>query len=69
MFKNAAIIAIRHYQKNWASRFGDICVFEPSCSHFGIEAFETYGFCKGAYKTVTRLLRCMPPNGGYDPVN
>lgn len=36
------------------------CRFEPSCSTYGLEAYERYGFLKATAKTVWRLLRCNP---------
>ncbi len=48
---------------------GANCRFEPTCSQYSYEAFEKYGFFKGFYLTVKRLIRCHPySTGGYDPV-
>ena len=45
------------------------CRFHPTCSIYSIKALEKYGFLKGIYLTVKRLLRCNPLcEGGYDPV-
>ena len=45
------------------------CRFYPTCSSYGLEALETYGFLKGSLLTVKRLLRCHPWHpGGFDPV-
>ena len=45
------------------------CRFLPTCSEYALEAYEKYGFFKGTYLTVRRLLRCHPfCKGGYDPV-
>ncbi|MEZ4569062.1 MAG: membrane protein insertion efficiency factor YidD [Thermomicrobiales bacterium] len=50
-------------------RFSSSCRFEPSCSHYGYEAFSKHGFFRGGYLTVRRILRCNPFHpGGYDPV-
>lgn len=46
-----------------------VCRFTPSCSAYGLEAFQKRGFFVGFYLTVRRILRCHPFNpGGYDPV-
>ena len=60
---------IRLYQWLISPILGPRCRFEPSCSHYGIEAIKLHGVFRGSYLTVKRLLRCHPlSNGGYDPV-
>jgi len=45
------------------------CRFYPSCSSYALEAIDTFGFLKGTFKILWRLLRCHPwCEGGYDPV-
>ncbi len=45
------------------------CRFQPTCSHYGLEAIEHHGAIKGLWLTVKRLLRCHPWGGhGLDPV-
>ena len=44
----------------------DKCRFEPTCSTYMIMAINKYGLIKGLYKGIRRILRCKPPNGGYD---
>ncbi len=45
------------------------CRFTPTCSQYSLEAFRKYGFFKGFYLTVKRLLRCHPFGGhGHDPL-
>jgi len=46
-----------------------ICRFTPSCSHYAAQAYGKYGFLRGTWLSVRRLLRCHPWNpGGSDPV-
>lgn len=45
------------------------CIYTPTCSQYAIEALERYGFLKGSFLAVKRILRCHPfAKGGYDPV-
>ena len=63
--KNAAIRMIRFYQirtAHWPHR----CVYTPTCSEYAIMAIEKYGLIKGLLKTMGRLYRCRPGNGGED---
>ena len=48
---------------------GPTCRFYPTCSQYSIEAFKKYGFVKGMYLTIRRILKCHPFHpGGYDPL-
>ena len=45
------------------------CRFYPSCSSYALQAFSKYGFFKGFWLSLKRVLRCHPFNaGGYDPL-
>ena len=46
------------------------CIYTPTCSQYAVEALEKYGFLKGSFLAVRRILRCHPfAKGGYDPVS
>lgn len=63
-----AIKLIKLYQKVF-SPFNNSCRFIPSCSNYGIEAIERFGFWKGGWLLLQRLLRCNPWGAsGLDPV-
>ncbi len=67
--KQVALLLIRLYQKTISRALPPSCRFTPSCSHYGYEAIEKYGFIKGGWLAVKRVSRCHPLNpGGYDPV-
>ncbi|MCB0036659.1 MAG: membrane protein insertion efficiency factor YidD [Anaerolineales bacterium] len=67
--KHVALFIIRVYQKVISPLFPPSCRFQPTCSHYGYEAIQKYGFVKGGWLTVKRVARCHPFNpGGYDPV-
>jgi len=45
------------------------CRFQPTCSHYALEALETHGVLRGGWLGLKRLARCQPWGGsGYDPV-
>lgn len=68
---NIAKMLIRFYQ-NYISKYilvGSHCRFTPTCSEYAYQAYEKYGFLKGTYLTVRRILKCHPfHKGGYDPL-
>lgn len=48
-------------------RGGSTCKFHPTCSIYTKQAFEKYGFFKGFWKSLGRILRCHPwSKGGVD---
>jgi len=64
-----ALNLIRLYQVTLSRVMPPSCRFTPSCSHYGYEAIQKFGFFKGGWLTAWRLARCHPFNkGGYDPV-
>lgn len=67
--KSIAIIMIKLYQKIISPLKPRTCRFYPTCSEYSIQALKKYGFIKGSYKSIKRILRCNPFNpGGYDPL-
>jgi putative membrane protein insertion efficiency factor len=69
--KKLLILPIKFYKKYLSpGNFGiKICIFEPSCSRYSIEALERFGVVKGLYLATYRIIRCNPfSKGGYDPV-
>jgi putative membrane protein insertion efficiency factor len=60
---------IRLYQLFLSPILGNNCRFQPTCSHYGMEALERHGLFRGGWLTMRRILRCHPWGGmGYDPV-
>lgn len=67
--KTLAILLIRGYQRIISPMFPPTCRFYPTCSAYFIQALEKYGFFKGSYLGIRRILRCHPWNpGGHDPL-
>ena len=61
--------AVRTYQWTIRPVIGAQCRFEPSCSHYAIEALAVHGALRGSALTARRVLRCNPWHaGGFDPV-
>ncbi|MDA3798530.1 MAG: membrane protein insertion efficiency factor YidD [Kiritimatiellae bacterium] len=68
--KYIAIFLIRFYQACLSPIMGgNCCRFTPSCSEYMLQAIKKYGFFKGTYLGIRRLLKCHPFHpGGHDPV-
>lgn len=68
--KYLCIWLIRFYRKYLSKAKGQpTCRFTPTCSAYGLQAFEKRGFFVGMILTVGRIFRCQPfCAGGYDPV-
>ena len=68
--KKTVILVINLYQKFLSPLKGrPTCIYTPTCSQYAIEALEKYGFFKGSFLAVKRILRCHHfAKGGYDPV-
>ena len=66
--KKFSIFLIRLYQKI-PGPWHVSCRYYPTCSNYAIEAIDNYGFVKGWYLAIRRILRCNPfGSSGYDPV-
>ena len=60
---------IKIYQFLLSPLLGQSCRHYPTCSDYSIEALKTYGFFKGLFLSVKRILSCHPwGQGGFDPV-
>ncbi len=66
--KKLMIKLITCYQKipgPWHNK----CRYLPTCSEYFKIALERFGFFKGSYLGIKRILRCNPlGRSGYDPV-
>ncbi len=67
------IAPIRFYRKYLSPLFPPACRFQPTCSHYAIEAIETHGPLKGMGLAIRRIARCHPitwlgGSSGFDPV-
>ena len=66
------IFFINFYQKHisvFLKKNGVECKYYPSCSNYSKQALEKYGFFKGSFLGIKRILKCNPfSKGGYDPL-
>ncbi len=69
---SVAILLIRIYRVIFSPSVGILriipfyprptCIFYPTCSQYGIDAFRTYPFLTALRKTANRVGRCHPGN-------
>ena len=74
IFTYILIKLIKIYKFLISPLFGQSCRYLPTCSEYSIEALRTYGFFKGLFLSLRRILSCHPikflgGGEGYDPVN
>lgn len=63
------IYVIKAYQYIISPLLPNACRYNPTCSQYGVEAFNKYGVFKGFWLTIKRISRCHPWGGsGYDPL-
>jgi len=75
--RKTVIFLITIYQKTLSPDHGWLkakyphgyCKYHPTCSEYSKQAFQKYGFFKGGYLSVWRVLRCNPwSKGGEDNI-
>ena len=73
IFTNILIKFIKGYKFLISPLFGNSCRYLPTCSEYSIEALKNYGFLKGSYMSLKRIISCHPikflgGGEGFDPV-
>ena len=69
MLKKIFILPIRFYQFAISPYLGKNCRYQPTCSHYAIDAINEWGVIKGVWLGVKRIFSCHPWGGhGFDPV-
>ena len=73
-FTQIVINLIKGYRFLISPLIGDKCRYLPTCSEYSIEALKTFGFFKGLFMSIKRILSCHPikilgGGEGFDPVD
>ena len=69
ILKKIFILPIKFYQYAISPLIGPSCRFEPTCSHYMVQAIEEWGIFKGVWLGIKRIVKCHPWGGhGHDPV-
>jgi putative membrane protein insertion efficiency factor len=69
IFTYLLIKVIKIYKFLISPLLGNSCRYLPTCSEYSIDALKTYGFFKGVFLSIKRILSCHPwGSGGFDPV-
>lgn len=67
--KRILLAFIKFYRQAISPLFPPCCRYTPTCSEYAYTAIQRYGFLKGSWMSMKRILRCHPwHKGGYDPV-
>lgn len=63
------VFLVRVYQIIISPLLPATCRYQPTCSHYMVEALQKHGVWKGLYLGTKRIASCHPWGGsGYDPV-
>ena len=68
-FSYPFVFLVRFYQVAISPYTPSTCRYQPTCSHFAIEALQKHGLLYGGWLSLKRIISCHPWGGsGYDPV-
>tara|TARA_B100000767_G_C19375002_1_gene373487 strand:- start:260 stop:511 length:252 start_codon:yes stop_codon:yes gene_type:complete len=73
-FVEILIKLIKGYRYIVSPLLGNSCRYLPTCSEYSIDALQNFGFFKGLYISIKRILSCHPikflgGGEGFDPIN
>ena len=69
LIKKIFIFPVKIYQWVISPIFPSSCRYNPTCSHYMIEAIQEWGPIKGGWLGLKRIGSCHPWGGqGHDPV-
>lgn len=63
------IFLVKVYQTLISPLTPATCRFQPTCSHYTVEALQKHGLFRGGRLAIKRIFSCHPwGRSGYDPV-
>ena len=63
------IFLVKAYQTLISPLFPSTCRYQPTCSHYTVEALQKHGLFYGGRLAIKRIFSCHPwGKSGYDPV-
>ncbi len=63
------MVLVKLYQNLISPLTPATCRYQPTCSHYTLEALQKHGLFKGGMLSIKRIFSCHPWGGsGYDPV-
>ena len=73
IFTKVLIKLIKAYKYVISPLFGHSCRYLPTCSEYSIDALKEFGFARGIFMSVKRILSCHPikflgGGEGFDPI-
>ena len=73
IFTSILIKFIKGYKYLISPLFGHSCLYLPTCSQYSIDSLKEFGFFKGLFMSIKRILSCHPikflgGGEGFDPV-
>ena len=74
IFTITLIKFIKGYRFLISPLLGHSCRYLPTCSEYSIDALKTFGFFRGLFMSLKRILTChtikfLGGGEGFDPVN
>ena len=67
--RNLMVAFIVTWRKIISPLYGNVCIYHPSCSAYGLGSIQQHGLIYGSLLTTWRTLRCNPfAKGGVDEV-
>ncbi|MDC3166070.1 membrane protein insertion efficiency factor YidD [Candidatus Pelagibacter sp.] len=73
IYTKLLIKIIKCYKYLISPLLGHSCRYLPTCSEYSIDALKEFGFVKGLFMSIRRILSCHPikflgGGEGFDPV-